>query len=76
MLDEAREGQNLVIDKVPEDDEALLEYFVRNAVLPGQPVTVKEAALYRGVIILECGDADVVLSYEVAARIRVRPPEA
>ncbi len=75
MLDEAREGQSLVIDKVPEDDEALLEYFVRNSVLPNQPVTVKEAALYRGVIILECGGADVVLSYEVAARIRVRGPE-
>ena len=74
MLDEARQGQELVIDKVPEDDEALLEYFVRNSVLPGQPATVKEAALYRGVIILDCSEQDVVLSYEVAARIRVRNP--
>ena len=75
MLDAAREGQTLVIDKVPEDDEALLEYFVRNSVLPGQIALVKEAALYRGVIILECGEQDVVLSYDVAGRIRVREPD-
>lgn len=75
MLDEASHGQELVIDKVPEDDEALLEYFVRNGVLPGQSWTVKEAAHYRGVIILDCGGQDVVLSYDVAARIRVRGPE-
>ena len=67
------QGQRYVVDRVPEDDQALLEYFVTNRLVPGEPVEVVEAAPYRGVIKLVCNDAsEVVVGYEVATRIWVR----
>ena len=61
-----------MVDRVPEDDQSLLEYFVQNGVIPGQAIIVEEAAPYRGVITLRCNGSSVVLGYEVATRIRVR----
>lgn len=71
-LDQATVGQRLVIDRVPEDDQALLEYLVKNGLIPGRTAAVQDAAPYRGVITLLCDDTSVVLGYEVATRIRVR----
>ena len=76
LLSLASEGQKLVIDRVPEDDQALLEYFVANHLVPGEPVVVAEAAPYRGVIKLACHENDVIVSYEVAERIWVRAESA
>ena len=72
-LDSVRPGESLVIDRVPEDDQALLEYFVANGLVPGRSVSVKEAAPPRGVMTLACGDSEAVFSYDVAALIWVRP---
>ena len=72
-LNKAGPGQDLVIDRVPEADQALLEYLVANDVVPGQTVVVREAAVSRGVITLLCGEREVVFSYEVATKIRVYP---
>lgn len=72
-LDKAQPGQSLEIDRVPEDDQELLEYFVSNKLVPGQPVVVKEAAAARGVITLVCDGQEVVFSYAVAALVRVCP---
>ena len=72
-LDEASPGQELVIDSIPEDDQALLEYFVRNALVPGKGVSVKEAAMSRGVITLVTDGAEIVFSYDVASKIRAYP---
>ena len=36
---------------------------------------MKEAAVTRGVITLDCGGEDIVFSYDVAAKIRVYPAE-
>ena len=74
-LVKSRSGQRLVIDRVPEDDQALLEYLVGAGLVPGQEVTVKEVALSRGVVTLDCDGSVVVFSYDVAAKIRVRPGE-
>ena len=71
-LRDVRQGQRLVVDRVPEDDQALLEYFVANGLVPGQTVEVVEAAPYRGIIKLMCNDKEVALGYEVAERIWVR----
>ena len=68
-----RSGDDLVIDRVPEDDQALLEYLVDVKLVPGQAVQVKEVAPSRGVITLLCDGAEVVFSYDVAASIWVRP---
>ena len=72
-LDTAGEDSELIIDSVPEDDQALLEYFVEKNILPCQRVRVKEAAETRGVITLDCGEDEVVFSYDIAAKIRVYP---
>ena len=66
-------GQAVAIDRVPEDDQALLEYFVETGLLPGKVVEVLESAAFRGVIKLLCDKSEVVLGYEVAERIWVRP---
>ena len=71
-LSAAPQGRSLVVDRVPEEDQALLEYFVANRLVPGESVVVVEAAPYRGVITLTCGDNEVVVGYEVAERIWVR----
>ena len=74
-LDEAKEGDALVIYSVPEDDQALLTYFVEQGLIPGREVDVKEAARTRGVITLGCDDIELVFSYDVASKIRVAPRE-
>ena len=71
-LDRAPEGQRMVVDRIPEDDEALVEYLAGCGVLPGVEVTVEEVAPYRGVVTLKVGERQAVLGHAVAARIRVR----
>ncbi len=71
-LSSAKRGQRLVIDRIPEDDQTLLEYFVDNQMVPGEPVEVVEAAPYRGVIKLVCNDNEVVVGYEVGEKIWLR----
>ena len=72
-LDNASPGQELVIDRVPEDNQALLEYFVANRLVPGQSVLVREAATARGVITLLCNDNELVFSYDIASKILAFP---
>ncbi|HIM15871.1 MAG TPA: metal-dependent transcriptional regulator, partial [Dehalococcoidia bacterium] len=58
-LDQASAGDRLIIDSIPEDDQALLEYLVGNKLVPGQLVTVKETAVTRGVVTLDCEGGEV-----------------
>ena len=74
-LDLASAGDRLIIDSIPEDDHALLEYLVGNKLVPGQLVTVKETAVTRGVVTLDCEGGEVVFSYDVAAKIWICPAE-
>lgn len=74
-LSSGREGDSFLIDRVPEDDQDLLEYFVENGLVPGMPVKVREAAPYRGIVRLSCNGNEVVVGYEVAGRIWVRPED-
>ena len=74
-LDQVSAGDRLIIDSIPEDDQALLEYLVGNKLVPGQLVTVKETAVTRGVVTLDCEGGEVVFSYDVAAKIWICPAE-
>jgi DtxR family Mn-dependent transcriptional regulator len=74
-LGNAKTGQNLVIDRIPEDDQPLLEYFVEHTLIPGQHIHVKEAAPTRGVLTLICREKEVVFSYDVASMIWAYPAE-
>ena len=72
-LDKAHAGAKMTVDRIPEDDEALVQYLAERGVLPGVEVTVEEVAPYRGVATLKVGDHTAVVGYAVASRIRVRP---
>lgn len=73
-LSESSEKDTLMIERVPEEDQSLLEYFVENELVPGQRILVLEAARYRGVLRLKCGPVnEVVVDYEVASKIWVNP---
>ena len=72
LLSEAVQGHEYTVDRIPEDDQALLEYLVPYGFIPGHRVKLVEAAPYRGVIKLECDGEEVVVGYEVAERIWLR----
>ena len=71
-LDEAKAGQHLEIDKIPVDDEVLLEHLVLNRVIPGIPIRVNEINTSTGVISFECMDEDVVVGHQIGYLIWVR----
>ena len=66
-LNEAEVGRDLVIDKIPVDDEVLLEHLVQNQVIPGNAVEVNEINTSTGIISFKCMDKDVVVGYQVGA---------
>ncbi|MDE2717155.1 MAG: metal-dependent transcriptional regulator [Chloroflexota bacterium] len=72
LLSTAKQGHEYTVDRIPEDDQALLEYLVPYGFIPGRRVKIIEAAPYRGVIRLECDGEEVVVGYEVAERIWLR----
>lgn len=72
-LDNASPGQKVIIDRVPEDDQALLEYFVANKLIPGQSAVVEEVDYPRRVVSLQCDGKTVVFSYDIATQIWARP---
>ncbi len=72
-LDQAPNGSDMVIDRIPEDDEELVKYLVESGVLPGARVTVEDVAPYRGVVSLTVNGKAAVLGYAVANRIMLRP---
>ena len=62
-----------VIERVPEDDQDLLEYFVDNDFLPDRSVIVKESSKSRGIITLECSGNELVFGYDISILIWLRP---
>ena len=71
-LDEAEVGHELEVDKIPVDDEVLLEHLVRNRVIPGNAVRVNEKNTSTGIISFECENENVVVGYQVGQSIWVR----
>lgn len=72
-LDNAKNGSDMIIDRIPEDDEELVKYLVESGVLPGVRVRVDDVAPYRGVVSLTVEGRAAVLGYAVANRIMLRP---
>lgn len=72
-LDHAPVGSEMVIDRIPEDDEELVKYLVEAGVLPGVRVLVEDVAPHRGVVSLTVDGKNAVLGYAVANRIMLRP---
>ncbi len=72
-LAQAVGGQWYVVDRVPEEDEALVQFLVDHQMLPGHRLLVKEAAAYRGVLTVECDGEEATMGYQVAGVIWVYP---
>lgn len=75
-LDAVPPGRHVVIDRIPFEDQQLLEYLCGQGVLPGVKVRVEENAAYRGVVTLGLAVGQVVLGHEVAGRVWVAPDDA
>ena len=74
-LMETQEGESTVVERVPEEDRRLLEFFDSSGLRPGAEVKVKEVAPYKGTITLLVGaeeEQEVVLGMEVAETVMVR----
>lgn len=74
-LDKASSNVNYVVGRVPEEDPELLRFLVDSLLIPEQPVTVLEAAPYRGVMIVSTQRGTVSIGYTVAQQILVCPRE-
>ena len=72
-LSKAKSDQLLTIDRIPEDDQSLLEYFVFNKMIPGENISIKDISQSRGVITLNCNNKDIVFGYEISSRIWAYP---
>lgn len=72
-LSKAKNNQLLTIDRIPEDDQSLLEYFIFNKMIPGENISIKDISKSRGVITLSCNNKDIVFGYEISSRIWAYP---
>lgn len=72
-LDEAPTGCPMAVDRIPEEDEELVDYLEKSGMLPGTEVVVDEINPYRGVVTLHACEKEIVLGYGVSSRIRLRP---
>lgn len=70
-LADVSEGDRVVIDRVFEEDEQLLQFFDEEGIRPGMPVVLEAVAPYRGTVTARVGERSVVMGTQVASRIWV-----
>ena len=71
-LAQAHEGESTVVERVPEEDGRLLQYFDNCGLRPGARLKVSELAPYKGTITIILEEEEVVLGIEVAEKVMVR----
>ena len=71
-LSDAKIGESTVVERVPEEDLRLLQFFDEIELKPGAQVTVKEATPYKGTVTITLDQKEAVLGTEVARTILVR----
>ena len=64
-------GDEANVARVPDGDPELLRYLADNKLVPGQPVTLVDAAPFEGPVTVHVGGRDVAVAYGLAARIGV-----
>ena len=74
-LDKARPNVPYVVDRIPEEDDQLLQFLADSMIIPEHQVTVMEAAQFLGVVMVATGASQVSIGYSVAQQILVRPLE-
>ena len=75
-LADVAEGNEVVIDRVFEEDEQLLQFFDQEGIHPGERVVLETVAPYRGTVTARLDGRLVVIGTQVAARIWVTLPPA
>jgi DtxR family Mn-dependent transcriptional regulator len=78
-LREAREGDEMIVERIAERAEAdagLLRFFARGGILPEAALTIEEVVLANGTISVAAPSGPVVLGLEAAAQVLVRPKES
>jgi DtxR family Mn-dependent transcriptional regulator len=75
-LADVAEGVEVVIDRVFEEDEQLLQFFDQEGIHPGERVVLESVAPYRGTVTARLDGRVVVIGTQVAARIWVTVPAA
>ncbi|MBH51975.1 MAG: hypothetical protein CL785_02350 [Chloroflexi bacterium] len=70
-LSEVATGTHVQIERIPPEDQSLLEFLISKNILPKQICTVAEAGKYRGVLVLKISNEDVSLGYQAAEQILV-----
>jgi len=73
-LADIKEGDVVVIDRVFEEDEQLLQFFDEEGIRPGETVVLDSVAPYRGTVTARVGERSVVMGTQVAGRIWVVRP--
>ena len=71
-LIQAQEGESTVVERVPEEDRNLLEFFNNSGLRPGAELKVKELAPFKGTVTILLNEDEVVLGTEVAEKVLVR----
>jgi DtxR family Mn-dependent transcriptional regulator len=64
-------GDKAQVQSVPDGDGELLRYLVSLALIPGQTVTLLQAAPFSGPLTLRIDRHEAAISAELAAQIRV-----
>jgi DtxR family transcriptional regulator, Mn-dependent transcriptional regulator len=64
-------GREATVARVPDGDAELLRYLADIQLVPGQPVTIVQAAPFRGPLTIQVAGRDVAIVNELAARIGV-----
>ena len=70
-LSQAKVGEETEVDRVPDEDVRLLQFFEQIGLKPGARLTVIEAAPYKGTITVALEQGEVVVGMEVARSVRV-----
>ena len=72
-LDKCKPGSEYIVDRVPEDNQDLLTYFVEKGFIPDKSITIADSSVPRGIVTLECEGDELVFSTSVAKLIWVKP---
>ena len=78
-LREAREGDELIVERIAERAEAdagLMQFFARGGIVPETVVLIDEVVLANATISVTGPGGPVVLGLEAAAQVLVRPKES
>ena len=71
-LDKCKPGSEYIVDRVPEDNQDLLTYFVEKGFIPDKSITIADSSVPRGIVTLECEGDELVFSTSVAKLIWVK----